>query len=156
MMLSWLCVTTWRTPARSTTMGDEYAGPSSFHVHLISPDTASKARSAPDLSPPTCAISIPLSAIGDIAVPNTGLPALNSEPSLRQICLPVSASQHVRIPPSPNVYNLPLAYSGVDFGPGPCPSAAELTLNVAAYCCFHFTLPVARSIDCSVSCYSSA
>jgi hypothetical protein len=39
---------------------------------LVAPVAGSKARSAPRWVPPTCAITRPLSKIGDIAVPNSG------------------------------------------------------------------------------------
>src|SRR5579871_239444 len=45
-----LCVTTCRTPPRSTTIGDEYAGESPSQVHLTSPVEESNAVSAPVLS----------------------------------------------------------------------------------------------------------
>src|SRR2546427_13304702 len=66
---SWVTEMTCRVPPTSAMIGDAYAGPSPLHAHFTSPVFASKAVSAPWLWPPTCTITSPLSAIGDIAVP---------------------------------------------------------------------------------------
>jgi hypothetical protein len=45
----------------------------------------------------------------------------------------------------PSEKSRPFAKAGVDFGPGPCRVAADMTVNGAAYAVRQITLPVAAS-----------
>src|SRR5580658_635686 len=109
-----LCVTTWRAPASSTTMGDAYAGPSPFQLHFSTPVATSKAVSAPCVLPPTCTMTKPRSTAGEVATPKSGDPN-----SLRHCGLPVLASKQESVPLMPKVKMRPSCTTGVDFTPLP-------------------------------------
>src|SRR6185295_12360088 len=119
-----------------------YPGPSPFHCHLGLPVTASNDVTAPLSCPPTWTMTPPPSTSGDVAVPYKG-----STPGagIRQTSLPLARSKADRMPPIPSVKTRPPAMAGVDFGPGPCAHAAELTVYGAGYAARQISLPVAAS-----------
>src|SRR5688572_505308 len=112
-------------PANVAMMGDEYPGPSPFHSHFTAPVPVSMAVSAPAFCPPRNAITRLPSTIGEVAVPYRGgiFGAF-----LRQTSLPLLRSCVEKMPLMPSVKTRLPAIAGVDFGPGPCAAAAELTV----------------------------
>src|SRR6185436_9398264 len=111
-------------------IGDPYPGPSPVHCQRGFPVAASNDVSAPLSCPPTWTMMLVPSMSGDVAVPYCGSTA---GAGIRHRSLPVARSNADRMPPIPSVKTRPPAIAGVDFGPGPCAHAAELTVYGAGY-----------------------
>ena len=87
---------------------------------------------APLPGPPRCAMAMPSTMIGDMAVKNLGATPGNS--SLRQNTLPVAASRQERTPSTPSVTTFPSATAGELLGPG-CRAAGPVTACAAYLFC---------------------
>src|SRR5690606_31645401 len=118
-------------PSTVKRTGEAYSGLSSAHCHSWSPVTRLKAMIAPLPCPPRCAMAIPSTMIGDMAVKNLGTTLANGP--LRQTTSPEAASKHERTPATPRVTVFPSATAGELRGPG-CRDAGPPTA-AAPYLC---------------------
>src|SRR5262249_9616117 len=122
-------VTTWRSPSRSTRIGEpDMAEPPSSRRHLTSPVFASKAVRPPVLAPSlTQMMHRPSATSGELPMYGAYLV------SLRHSSFPDLASRHERMPVMPRVKTLPSATAGVDRGRSSAVPSPPPTLYGAGY-----------------------